>query len=306
MPDSYYYIKIFYIGDNYYGTARQPGLKTIEGQIINALRQKGYIPKEDYLGRIPVHIAGRTDRFVHARTMVFGFLNFRKLFFPMEINSVLSEDIMIWAYSLVHNREEIMNLVKLQNTNDSIEKHDLNNLILKNVKHPRNNAKLRHYKYFHREDNGFDFKKIKMASKKLLGTHNFSNFCKPEENRKTIRRIDRIDIERTDEFLIFNFKAPSFLWKQIRKTIDVLLKIGNGEWPINYIEKLFNPNEKKISAMIENAPADRLILWDIVYPKDIKFIKCEKSIKYITKNLKKKLERLKYRTGILNSLKKSF
>lgn len=51
-------IKIAYLGDTFYGFARQPGLRTVEGEILQALTTVGYTGK--------VYSASRTDKGVSA------------------------------------------------------------------------------------------------------------------------------------------------------------------------------------------------------------------------------------------------
>ena len=62
MIGKYYYFKVFYLGDNYYGLARQPNLKTIEGELIKALIKKKYLKEINNSKYLPLHFAGRTDK----------------------------------------------------------------------------------------------------------------------------------------------------------------------------------------------------------------------------------------------------
>lgn len=51
-------LKIAYLGEKFYGFARQPGLRTVEGDIAKALNKVGYNPK--------IYPASRTDKGVSA------------------------------------------------------------------------------------------------------------------------------------------------------------------------------------------------------------------------------------------------
>ncbi len=94
--NNYILIKVFYFGEHYHGSQRQPNLQTIEGNILYALHNKGYLSDKHYEDQI-IHSAGRTDAGVHSRGMTYGFYNLRENFHPIEVNLSLPEDIIIWS-----------------------------------------------------------------------------------------------------------------------------------------------------------------------------------------------------------------
>ena len=313
---SYYYLKVFYIGENYHGIQKQPNVSTIEGELIKALRIKRYIPMSEngkengnkntngYLKQIPVHIAGRTDKGVNARGMVMAFLNYRSEFHPIEVNKELPDDIFIWAYSKIHNEKEIKGFIKDSKLTDAEKLED----ILKSVKNPRYNASYRHYKYFlNVNQSELDFDKIEKATKKLIGKHEFKYLCKDPGDKKTCRTIDSIEITQYDGIWIFDFKARSFLWKQIRKFMGILIRIGQGKWEVDVIDKLLSRSEeaKKLSLYIVTADEKSLVLWDVVYPDEIQFQKCEISIEKMNDKLTEWLNRIDTRRKIINDIMES-
>ncbi len=305
MLNSYYYIKVFYLGDNYHGLARQPGLKTVEGELIKAFQKRKYLPDEIDLKKIPFHISGRTDKGVHSRGMVFGFINHRKGFHPIEINNILPKDIIIWSHAIIHDSTSLHSIMNYNNNKNMNENRSI--FKLKEFKHPRFNAIYRHYKYYYYDDsNNLKINRLNEISSELIGKHEFINFCKHEIGRITIRTINSINIEKNGNLFIFNFKAQSFLWKQIRKIMFVLLKIAKDEWPLEYIHKLFNPDEKQIAAKIEPMPGGNLILWDIIFPTDIKFIIDLKSIDFINTEFNKRLNKFVIDSAMLSEIKYSF
>jgi len=60
-----YRLDLAYIGADFHGYARQPGLRTIQGEVENVLAP--------YTGGAPTVVAGRTDRGVHATQQVVSF-----------------------------------------------------------------------------------------------------------------------------------------------------------------------------------------------------------------------------------------
>ncbi|MCX8172889.1 MAG: tRNA pseudouridine(38-40) synthase TruA, partial [Archaeoglobaceae archaeon] len=133
-----YAIKVAYFGDNFFGSQYQPGLRTVAGEISNALKKFGI--------NTTLAFAGRTDRGVHALGQVVSFKSDFKVT-PSMLNSQLPEDITAWAFCEVP-----------ENFN------------------PRK-AKSRVYSYVFYDD-GYDLSAIKGAVKLLNGTWDFSNFTR--------------------------------------------------------------------------------------------------------------------------------
>jgi len=243
-----YMFKFYYIsGKKYYGSQRQQNLLTIEEGILNALKEKNYIDKHEISG---FEVASRTDRFVSARGAAFSFISEKKPIL-MEINSALPKNIGIWA------------CVKVP-----IDFH------------LRFNAITRHYKYVLIND-ALDLDIIKKACKELEGNHDFINFSKRDkEEKKTIRDMDFVSVNKVDGYLVFDFKSRAFLRQQVRRMVKKIIELGKGEIEYNDFLKLFDA-----SSYYSYEPVDPLglILWDIEYDNSIKFRIDPKSVKRMEK-----------------------
>ncbi|MFX0012092.1 MAG: hypothetical protein ACFE9R_17395, partial [Candidatus Hermodarchaeota archaeon] len=173
MENRRYLFKFFYIGSKkYFGSQRQPNHTSIEQSLITALQEKKYINNIKESG---FEVASRTDRFVSARGSAFSFITKKKPIL-MEINSILPNNIGIWAFSQV----------------------PLDFL-------SRFNAEYRHYKYITAYDKKLmDLKNMKKACKSLEGKHDFKNFSKfDREEDKTIRDLQLATLYIDDNFIIF-------------------------------------------------------------------------------------------------------
>ncbi|MEQ8226418.1 MAG: tRNA pseudouridine(38-40) synthase TruA, partial [Candidatus Eremiobacterota bacterium] len=82
-------LKIAYLGTDYYGFQRQPGLTTVEGEILSALEELDVVEDMD---NCSFQIAGRTDRGVHALGNVISFLTEGRVIIN-QINDVLPRSI---------------------------------------------------------------------------------------------------------------------------------------------------------------------------------------------------------------------
>ncbi len=222
-------VKFAYDGRKFHGYARQPNLKTVEGELIKLLVKHGFIEdaKESFF-----RSASRTDKGVSALCNVIAFnTNTTKKHL---LQTLSNEDSSILIYGIKDVEPEF---------------------------NPRY-AKFRHYRYYLPVAN-LDIEKIVSASAYFTGEHDFSNFAKLEPHRNPIRTIDNILFAQENDFLIIDFFAQTFLWHQIRRIISALIKVGKGkldEKDIN--ETLINPDIKVDFGL---APAEPLILKDVVY-----------------------------------------
>jgi tRNA pseudouridine38-40 synthase len=230
-------IRFAYDGREFHGYARQPQLKTVEGEFIKALIKHGFIEntEESYF-----RSASRTDKEVSALCNVV-------------------------AFNTNTSKKRI-----LQEISD-----DFTSIILYGIKDVKSEfnpryAKLRQYRYCLPVAN-LDIEKIISTSASFTGEHDFSNFAKLESFKDPVRPIDNIVLTSEDDFLIVDFYAQTFLRHQIRRIMAALIKIGNSKIEKEQIiEALNNPNKNVDFGL---APAEPLILKDIVYDFEFEYDK---------------------------------
>lgn len=220
-------LKVAYIGTDFHGFQRQPDFKTVEGELIDALKNADLI---DNLKDSGYAIAGRTDRGVHALGNVVSFRTPKDVIIN-QINDFLPKNIRILAKAGVRFGFK-----------------------------PRF-AKSRHYRYIIVNRDHLDLNKIRDASKLLQGTHNFSNFSKRSE-RNPVRTIDKIEARINNNLLVIDVVGESFLWNMVRKIAAVLLLVGSDELSIKKLQTFFDPST---TAAIAPMPPEGLILMDTIY-----------------------------------------
>ncbi|PKK81754.1 MAG: tRNA pseudouridine(38-40) synthase TruA [Thermoplasmata archaeon HGW-Thermoplasmata-2] len=183
-------LKFAYDGTKFDGFARQPKGKTVEGEIISALRAVG-------IGANPLS-SSRTDKWVSARGNVLAI----ETDFPREkiiaaLNGCLEH---IWFYALADAPSRFK---------------------------PRH-AEWRKYRYYLQDDN-FDLAKMKKCASILVGEHNFSALAKLEEGKNPMRKVMSLSVKKSGAFLEIDVKAQSFLWSMVRGIVGVLRAAGKGE-----------------------------------------------------------------------------
>jgi tRNA pseudouridine38-40 synthase len=230
-------IKLAYNGEKFYGFARQPKLKTVEGVLINKLKKNNVIinTKESIF-----RSASRTDKVVSSFGNVVAF------------NTILSQ-------------KEV--LTKLSHKFDDVIIYAIGEVPLDF--YPRY-AKLRKYRYY-LSTNGLETKNIIDAMSLFTGKHNFSNFARIEAGKNPVRIIENIVFENYENFFVIDFFAQTFLWNQIRRIVAAIVKFGEGKIEIDDIIEALEKPEKKVDFGV--APAKPLVLVDIFYDFDFYYDK---------------------------------
>ena len=226
-------IKFAYDGTKFFGSSRQPRLRTVEGEIIDCLKKYQVI---DDLKESRFQVASRTDAKVSAIANVMAFNTVFKEKNVLNILNSKTDD--CWFYGITNVKDEF---------------------------NPRK-AKMRWYRYHlpprGRElvDNAkrsLDINRLKSAFKLFFGTHDFKNFAKPNlEN--TLRTIDSITASEKNEWIIIDIKARLVNSWSLYSCCEIELEALK--------TALDNPT---INCDFGLAPAEPLFLMDIEY--DLKF-----------------------------------
>ena len=119
-----------------------------------------------------------------------------------------------------------------------------------------------------------DFKKFEDALQIYVGEHDFASFCKLEknDNRTTIRRIDKIYLKKLNKFNILRIevKGKSFLRFQIRRMVGYALDVARQpKLSLDHLKNILkNPNPKQT---LLKADASGLCLRKVVYKNELNF-----------------------------------
>ena len=243
-----YQLLIEYEGTNFRGWQIQTKGKTIQGLIQERISK---LLKE----KIILFGAGRLDKGVHALEQSAHFECKKKI-----------ENLNKFLKSLNHFlNKEMITIIK-------IKKRDKNF-------HARFSAKMRIYKYiiinrFSRPVldknrgwhimNKLDLEMMKKASKKLVGTNDFSTFrassCRAKSPIKTMRSVK---IKSKNYKIEIEFQSQSFLQQQVRSMVGCLKYVGEKKWTLKKFN--FVMNSKKRILCAPPAPPEGLYLARVIY-----------------------------------------
>lgn len=242
---------IAYDGTGFSGWARQPGLRTVQGVLEEALAT---------LLRAPVTlvVAGRTDAGVHATRQVAH----------VDVPDPAS-DVEQLGHRLARLLAPDVRVTSMRPAPPGFD--------------ARFSALCRHYRYrvcddrrgadpLRRHDTlawhrGLDRTAMNAASATLLGEHDFAAFCRRREGATTVRALQRFEWARPEpHLLVAHVAADAFCHSMVRSLVGALLAVGDRRRPVAWPVSLLAGTER--SSEVQVAPAHGLTLVGVTYPPD--------------------------------------
>ncbi|MHA1708119.1 MAG: tRNA pseudouridine(38-40) synthase TruA [Candidatus Heimdallarchaeaceae archaeon] len=253
-------IRVYYDGQKYHGSQRQPNVLTVEGEVIKALMNTGYITTPE-LNKF--RSASRTDKFVSAIGNVFAF-NSDKNINLEQINAKVTEDnsIICWSQSVVEE-DFSPKYSKWKKYWYVLPEAQIKSHLMSSVQ------------------------ELEVVLKKFVGKHDFSLFCK-RDHRTPVREILDISLYRNHNRIIIEFKAQSFLWEQVRRIMSYVLNYKKLPEKLQNVEKLLADSDKIKDLNLKPAEPRYLILVEHFY-ENVIWNNNKKAVKTIRDKIIKQL-----------------
>ncbi len=236
-----------YDGTRYNGWQRQGNTQnTIQGKLEDILsKMTGH--------RIEIHGSGRTDKGVHALAQTASF----KLETRMNtedilnyINKWLPDDIGATSLEEVDERFHARLCAKSKTYVYRIWNSDLPNVF--------------GYRYMYALKSELDIERMRSASEKLLGKHDFRGFSSLKKTKKsTVRTISDINIETVGAEIRITFTGNGFLYNSVRIMAGTLVEVGAGLRDFESVDKVFAESDRAFAG--ETLPACGLTLVNVEY-----------------------------------------
>ena len=241
-----YKLLIEYDGSRYFGWQRQPEHETIQGKLENVL---SLMCGEN----VEVIGAGRTDAGVHAKGMVAN----------VSMDTELSEE-EIRAYL---NRYLPDDVAVTEVKTASPRFHARYNAVGKTYCYTCYDGEVKSVfdrKYITRLDERPDIAKMRQAAEILIGEHDFRNFCvNPRMKKSTVRLVDKIEVVRKNNYIIFTIHGTGFLQNMVRIMVGTLLEVGNGRMTCEQVADVLEAKNRQKAG--PTAPPQGLCLMSVDY-----------------------------------------
>ena len=240
------FIRIAFLGKDFYGTQRQKKERTLQGDFEEAL---SLIYNED----VKVTISSRLDRGVSA------------LDFGLTFDTDKEMNLEHLSYFLQRRlgREVLIKDVREVGKDFSPRYSCLYKEYLYLIQLPEHRNPLLNPISFVPID-GFDEEKMKEALSLFVGRHDYRFFATPEGEENTLLEVDEIKTEIKKGLLYIRFKAKSFLRYQIRFMVGASLQYVYGKLTLDAIARLLEGENLKYPKL--RAEPQGLLLEHIEYP----------------------------------------
>lgn len=111
-----------------------------------------------------------------------------------------------------------------------------------------------------------DVHAMAVASRHLVGLHDFAAFCRHRPGATTIRDLQRLEWVRDGDVVTAYVSADAFCWSMVRSLVGALLAVGEGRREPHWCATLLNATAR--SSDFAAAPARGLTLTGVDYPPD--------------------------------------
>lgn len=275
-------LDLAYDGTDFHGWAAQPGLRTVEGVLTEALST---------LLRTPARltVAGRTDAGVHARHQV------AHLDVPSEtwtdlggrpgreaqrrpadalvqrVNGLLARSAAEWREGagmptqprgtsdvVVHGAEEVSGDFDARFS--ALGRHYVYRL----CDRPAARDPLRRLDTVWLPRGPLNLPAMERATRVLLGEHDFLSFCRPREGATTVRTLREFALADEGGAVRIDVSADAFCHSMVRSLVGAALEVGLGRRPEAWVGELLAARSRASAAPI--APAHGLTLDRVDYP----------------------------------------
>ncbi len=245
-------LDVAYDGAGFSGWARQPGLRTVEGELETALARALRVES------VALTCAGRTDAGVHARGQVAHADLAESAVvdeaLPRRLNAALPDDVVVRSvaeaprgfdarFSAVWRRY-VYRVCDRPDRLDPLRRHEV-----LGWRRP------------------VDVAAMGEAAGGLLGEHDFAAFCRRRAGASTVRTLLRLEPVRQGEGLVeTTVVADAFCHSMVRALMGALLAVGEGRLPADEPARLLAGGVR--DPRVEVLPGHGLTLEEVGYPPD--------------------------------------
>jgi len=246
-----YKLTIEYDGTAFHGWQRQAGLPTVQEEVEQAI--------EKLSGQhAHVQCSGRTDAGVHAYGQV-AHVDLTQSYPCFALRNALN-------FFLRHKKVVIKNVEEVDASFNarfsSQSRHYLYKIF--NCETP---SALEEYRAWH-IIKPLDIEAMRQGARYLIGTHDFTTFrASACQSHSPIKTLDKIDIEKSGEFIYLSFKSRSFLHNQVRIMVGTLKLVGAGKWTPQHVKEALEAKDRKAGG--PTAPPYGLYFVGVTYDKTL-------------------------------------
>ncbi len=240
-----------YDGTDFAGWAVQPGLRTVEGTLADAL---GTVLRQP----VKLFVAGRTDAGVHASAQVVSFeakTDLAPSSISYKASAVLPEDLALRCCVAVGEGFDARRDARSRSYEYQV------------VNHPIRSPLMRRRAIYAAKK--LDLGLLEEAAGLVRGVHDFRAFTPAKSYHVRFARVvEESSWEAREELLVYRITANSFLYGMVRALVGTMLEVADGKRKLADFERLLSGGERSAAGPV--APPRGLTLVGVSY-EDLDF-----------------------------------
>jgi len=239
-------LTIQYDGSEYQGWQIQPGFKTIQGTVTDAI--SNLIGSE-----VRIFGASRTDAGVSALEQIA----------LVEIDSPIPTENL--SQAITHRLPPEIVVIKAEEIPWGFDIiGDVKNKLYRYTIYTGKTRPVLQIKHCWHIPRKLDPAAMTEGAKLLVGRKDFKSFASAADKRQSsVRTIFRCDIQADGKWVYIEVEGDGFLYNMVRNIVGTLVEVGVGRWQPEKITEILEANDRKAAGPI--APAGGLCLMWIKY-----------------------------------------
>jgi tRNA pseudouridine38-40 synthase len=241
-------LSIEYAGTRYRGWQVQSNARTVQGELLRALRELASDQPLELYG------SGRTDAGVHALLQV-AHLQLDTRLAPealqLALNDRLPPDITVLAVEPVPHRFHARHGAVARSYLYQIAR--------------RRTAFAKPYVWWIKDP--LDVEAMRKAAGLFVGQADFRAFSAADpEEKSTVVKVERVEVGEQDDLVLVRIQGSHFIWKMVRRVVGVLAEVGQGRLALGEVAGLLHAPSDLPARL--TAPPNGLFLERVFYEGD--------------------------------------
>lgn len=236
-------LDLSYDGSGFHGFARQPGLRTVQGEVEQALASVLGAPFE-------TTGSGRTDRGVHARHQIVTFEvedlpDLERL--RRSLDGILGAEVAVWSA-----REE---------PDDFNARFSPAWRAYRYFIDPRPTADPLTRNWVWHVGRPLDVAGMSAAAAGFVGEHDFASFCRRRPGATTTRRVIESSWTEEEARVVYRVRARAFCHQMVRSLVGFCVDVGLGRVSADTVGEVIAARDRQRVGTV--APPHGLVLWEV-------------------------------------------
>jgi tRNA pseudouridine38-40 synthase len=241
-------LDVSYDGTDFAGWAVQPGRRTVQGVLEEALRTVLRLPA------VPLTVAGRTDAGVHATGQV------------AHCDLPAVPDDLVRRLAGVLPADVRVRAARAAPAAFDARFAALRRRYVYRISDAPGGVEPLHRRHVLAWPRGLDVGAMSDAAHALLGLHDFAAYCRRRAGATTVRNLQQLAVRRAAAEIAVDVVADAFCHSMVRSLVGALLAVGDGRRPADWPAALLARTERADEVTV--APAHGLTLVEVEYPRD--------------------------------------